>query len=219
MAATRRILAASSRPELFEALQNQTARRERWSIAGPVDPKIPGLFEQACDDVDVALIEADDLVWLANNRAKTVGTALQRIQTIVILSEGQLLDVLTLPVAPDGLLFRGPAGHVPVDRLALSLDGYLASPGPLLGQLSRNLHRLEIVNRFSPEEMEILAHLGAGLPNRTIAEITGLAESRVKTVTHALTHKLRMNNRTAVAVFAATNGLSPKPGMRDLPLP
>ena len=82
MAATRRILAASSRPELFEALQNQTARRERWSIAGPVDPKIPGLFEQACDDVDVALIEADDLVWLANNRAKTVGTALQRTQRL-----------------------------------------------------------------------------------------------------------------------------------------
>ncbi|MDA0662494.1 MAG: LuxR C-terminal-related transcriptional regulator, partial [Proteobacteria bacterium] len=150
--------------------------------------------------------------WLVKNRAERVGPALRRVQTIAILSEEQLLEVMTLPIPPHGLLLRGPTGHLPVDRLALSLEGYIAGPGRLLGHLSRNLHRLQILDRFTPEELRILGLLGAGLQNRAIADLTGLAESRVKTVTHTLTHKLRMENRTAVAVFAATNGLSSKTG-------
>jgi len=217
MAAIRRILAASARHALFEALQNESARRQRWSISRPVDPKNTGLFERACNRVDVALIEAEDLVWLVKNGAETVAPALRRVKTIVILSEEQLLEVMTLPIPPHGFLLRTPTGHLPVDRLALSLEGYIAGPGRLLGHLSRNLHRLRIVDRFTPEEMQILGHLGAGLQNRAIADLTGLAESRVKTVTHALTHKLRMKNRTAVAVFAATNGLSAKTGPRGRP--
>lgn len=208
MAATRRILAASPRPELFRALQHEAGRRKNWEPAGPIDPKCPDLLETACLTADVTLIEAEDLIWLFNNRPKSVKTALPRVQTIVILSEPQLLDVVTLPMPPHGLLLRRPAGQVPIDLLALTLDGYLTSPDPLLGQLSRNLHRLEIVDGFTPEEMQMLVHLGAGLPNRAIAEIAGLAESRVKTVVHGLTRKLRMKNRTAVAVFAATNGLT-----------
>jgi DNA-binding CsgD family transcriptional regulator len=208
MAAIRRILAASPRPELFKALQNETVRRKNWEIAGPIDPKCPDLFETACLSADVTLIEAEDLMWLVDNRPSSVRTALPRVQTIVILSESQLLDVATLPTLSHGLLLRRPAGQVPIDLLALSLDGYLTSPDPLLGQLSRNLHRLEIVDGFTPEEMQVLVHLGIGLPNRAIAEAAELAESRVKTVVHGLTRKLRMKNRTAVAVFAATSGLA-----------
>lgn len=208
MAGIHRILAASPRPELFQALRRETVRRKNWKITGPIDPKCPDLFETARLAADVTLIEAEDLMWLADNRPKSARTALSPGQTIVILSESQLLDVVTLPIPTHGLLLRRPAGQVPIDLLALTLDGYLTSPAPLLGRLSRHLHRLEIVDRFTPEEMRVLVHLGAGLPNRAIAEACGFAESQVKALVYSLAHKLRMRNRTAIAVFAATSGLT-----------
>lgn len=208
MAGIRRILAAFQRPELFKALQNETDRRKNWKITGPIDPKRPGQFETACRAADVALIEAEDLIWLMNSRFKSMRSALPRIRTIVILSEAQLLDVVTLPIPSHGLLLRRPAGQVPVDLLALTLEGYLAGPDSLLGRLSRNFHRLEIVDGFTPEEMQVLEYLGTGLPNRAIAEASGFAENHVKALVYSLAHKLRMRNRTAIAVFAATSGLT-----------
>jgi DNA-binding CsgD family transcriptional regulator len=56
------------------------------------------------------------------------------------------------------------------------------------------------------DERRMLYYLGRCLPNREIAANTGLSESRVKTLVYILTRKLRMKNRTAVAVFAATKG-------------
>lgn len=208
MAVTHRILAASPRRDLFEALQNETSRHKNWRISGPVNLREPGLFDAACRGVDTALIEAEDLLWLVDNRSEAIETTLARVQIIVILWGGQLLDVVTLPEPPQGFLLRRFSGQAPVGLLALALDGYLASPEPLLLQMMQNHQRLEIVEMLDLDELRILDCLGRGLPNRAIAEMTELAESRVKTLVHMLTRKLRMNNRTAVAVFAATNGLS-----------
>ncbi len=211
MASIHRILATSPRRELFDALQREVSRGRNWEIFGPVNLREPGHLQAACGAVEVAVIEAEDMIWLAQNRPDEMRASLGCVQTVVILSQAQLLDIITLPVPPQGFLLRPIAGQEPVGLLPLALEGYFASPDLLLSRLRGNRLRLDIVAMFGAEELRILACLGCGLSNRVIAETTGLAESRVKTLVYILTRKLRMNNRTAIAVFAATNGLSGVP--------
>ena len=51
----------------------------------------------------------------------------------------------------------------------------------------------------------MFALIGRAMPNRLIAAETGLGEGWVKALVQSVTRKLRMKNRTEVAVFAATN--------------
>lgn len=206
MPATQRILAASPRRDLITALLKESACHRNWNVVGPVNLREQGRLELACCSVDVILIEAEDLMWLLVNRPQIIEGTLARVQTVVILSDNQLLDAVTLPVTPQGFLLRDVSGQLPIGLLALALDGYLTGPKQLLNQLSDNRQRLDIVAMFSADERRILSYLGHGLPNQEIAESIGLPISRVKTLVYILTRKLRMKNRTAVAVFAATNG-------------
>lgn len=211
MSASQCILLASLNPGLARALRHEVEHRKTWQLVGPIDPRSQDLLVSACATVDVALIEAEELLWLWDNQPETVGAALRQVHAIVVLSDRQLLDVVTQANARCGLLLRGPNDNAPVDLLALAIEGYVVIPEALLHRLATNRLRLDIVGDLSPDVLRILAYLGAAFSNRHIAEVSGMAESRVKTLVHILTRRLRMNNRTAVAVFAATNGLANMP--------
>jgi len=208
MPSTPIIVSASPELELVAALQKESACRRNWRIVGPVNLREPGQLELASCSADVILIEAEDFKWLLDTRPKIMEATLVSVQTIMITSDDQLLDAVTLQTPPHGFLIRENSGKITVGHLVLARDGYLAFTDHLLNQLIGNCQRLEIVAMFEAEERRILSYIGRGLNNQKIAENTGLSESRVKTLVYILTHKLRMRNRTEVAVFALTNSLS-----------
>lgn len=209
MSTGRRVLVASRKSDLAWALHHEVMRLTKWELIGIIDPRIGDAFDRTCAMADVALIEADDLIWLWDHRLDATQKTLSTVRAVVILTDQQMLDVMTRTQQSCGLLFREAFGDVPVDLLELAIKGYMSVSDALLCRIKTNRLRLDIVGTFSPEELRVLAYIGAAMPNRKIAQTSKLAESRVKTLVHLVTHKLRMHNRTAVAVFAAANGLTP----------
>lgn len=207
MSATQRIALVSRKPDLARALYREATRRKNWQMMGPIDPRDPDLLVAACARADVAVIEAEELLWLWKYRFERTQAALRQVLVVVMLSDHQLLDVVTRSGARHGLVLRRPTDRMPVGLLNLAIEGYMAIPEALLHRLVVDQPRLDIVENLAPDVLQVLGYLGAALTNRHIAEVSGMAESRVKTLVHVLTRKLRMNNRTAVAVFAVTNGL------------
>lgn len=207
MSASQIILLASLKPELVRALQVSISRWENLRFGEAINPRSPELIEAVATTGDVALIEADDLIWLWEHQAEATWAALRKVRTIVLLAERQLLDVATRARPVHGLVLHESDDDVPAGRLMVAIEGYTALPRMLLRRLTANQARLDMVRTLSPDERQILAYLSAALSNRQIAEASGMAEARVKTLVHMLTRKLRLTNRTALAVFAATNGL------------
>lgn len=209
MPAGRRVLVASRKSDLAWALHHEVMRLTQWELIGIIDPRIGDAFDRTCAMADVALIEADDLIWLWDHRMDATQQTLSAVRVVVILTDHQMLDVMTRTRQSCGLLLREEYGDVPVDLLELAIKGYMSVSEQLLHRLRTNHLRLDIVGTFTPDELSVLAYIGAAMTNRGIAQTSRLAESRVKTLVHLVTHKLRMHNRTAVAVFAAANGLTP----------
>lgn len=207
MSARRRVLVASRDSDFAGDLHREISRLSEWQLLGIIDPRIDDAFERTCTIADVLLIDADDLIWLWNNRREATDKTLEILRVVVLLSDRQILDVVPRLPPNSGLLFRTPEGDVPLHALEIALKGYMSVREPLLDRMKKNQLRLEIVARFSPDELRILAHIGHGRSNRQIARINGLPENRVKMLVYLVTHKLRMENRTAVAMFAASNRL------------
>lgn len=207
MSARRRVLVASRDLDFAGALHREIGRLAEWRPIGILDPRVEDVFERTCAMADVLLIEAGDLIWLWNNRREVTEETLKIPRVLVILNEKQILDVVPRLPLNSGLLFRTPAGDVPLHTLEIALKGYISLREPLLDRMKQNQLRLEIIARFSFDERRVLSHIGNGLSNRQIAKVIGLAENRVKTLVYLVTHKLRMENRTAVAMFAVSNRL------------
>lgn len=214
MSTGRRVLVASRKSDLAWALHHEVTRLAQWELIGIIDPRVGDAFDRTCAMADVVLIEADDLIWLWDNRLVSTQKTLSSVQAVVILTDQQMLDVMTRVEQNCGLLLRERYGDVPIDLLELAIRGYMSISEEFLQRLKTNNLRLDIVGHLSNEELSVLSYIGGALSNRKIAQASGLAESRVKTLVHLVTHKLRMHNRTAVAVFAAANGLtSPSMGI------
>lgn len=57
------------------------------------------------------------------------------------------------------------------------------------------------IERLTPREKEILAAIGAGMANKSIATEFGISEHTVKIHIHRVISKLEVSNRTSAAVF------------------
>lgn len=204
----RRILVASRKTDLAWALYHEVMRLTQWKLIGIIDPRVCDALDRTPGMADVILIEADDLIWLWDHKHETAQRTLSSVRTVIILSDRQILDVLTRVHQNFGLLLREEYGDVPVDLLEIAIKGYVSLSEALFERLKHDRLRLDIVNNLSPEELKVLTLVGFAFSNRRIAEASGLPESRVKTLVHLVTHKLRMDNRTAVAVFTAANGIA-----------
>ncbi|MEU7044258.1 response regulator transcription factor [Streptomyces varsoviensis] len=81
------------------------------------------------------------------------------------------------------------------------IGGYLAA--------GAETRAAEAVRRLTPREREVLAHVGAGLPNARIAARMSLAPSTVKDHVRAVLGKLGGLNRVQAAILADRAGLVP----------
>lgn len=208
MISRHRVLVASGNSDLAWDLYREITRLAQWEMIGIVDPRIGDAFERTCAMADIVLLAADDLIWLWENCLRSTRDALSEMRMVVILTDRQMLNVVSRVQTNFGLLLQPESGTVPADLLELAIQGYITLSRTLLDRMVNNRLRLDIVGQLSPEERDVLSHIGAALSNRSIAQVSGLAESRVKTVVHLVIHKLHLANRTAVAVFATANGLT-----------
>ena len=74
------------------------------------------------------------------------------------------------------------------------------------------------LDELTSREREVLAHIGAGLSNREIAEVLGMASTTTKTHVSRILAKLNLRSRVAAAVLARELGLytdQPEPWNRD----
>ena len=63
---------------------------------------------------------------------------------------------------------------------------------------------------LTERELELLGHLGLGLPNKVIAERLGVSENTVKYHIKNILQKLNFNNRAEAAAYAVRHNLVPE---------
>ena len=97
-------------------------------------------------------------------------------------------------------------GYPSLDALTLVLEGYLSANAQLFDLMTDDVERKAIIDNFEEDEQSVFALLGEGLTNPEIVIRTGLAAGRVKQIVQSLTQKLRLKNRTPVAILAKKNG-------------
>lgn len=99
----------------------------------------------------------------------------------------------------------------PSQLIPLILRGVLDCQGP------DQLRAAEEAN-LSDREMQILAHLVEGSPNKTIANRLDVTEATVKVHVKSILRKTKARNRTQAAIWALHNGMShdeKRDGARD----
>ncbi len=104
--------------------------------------------------------------------------------------------------AIDAVILKSTNGEQLVDALERIHRGETVSPSaddPLPG-----------VSTLSEREREVLALLGSGLSNRSIADELYLSVDTVKTHVRKVFAKLGVTNRTQAALIASEHGLTPR---------
>jgi DNA-binding NarL/FixJ family response regulator len=204
MSAGRRILLAVRDPRRADELRDALFRAPDIELAGIVDPTIDRALDTWGRYADILLIGADELLWL--QRSGTAGPLLasSTMRVVVLLDESRILDVVDQLDQRLDLLFGLEEDRFLAERIDLAVAGYVALPASLLMRLECNQLRRRVVDDFSPNEQRVLGCIGRALSNKGIEAETGFAANQVKALVQSVRRKLRMKNRTTVAVFAAT---------------
>jgi DNA-binding NarL/FixJ family response regulator len=203
MSVGRRILLAVRDPRRAVALREALLHAPDVQLAGIVDPTIDRALGGWSAHADILLIGADELLWLQRAGGDPLAAA-AAMHFLVLLDESRILDVVDRVDRRCELVFALDDASFLAERIELAVAGYIVLPASLLRRWADNHLRRRLVDELSPSERRILACIGRALSNKGIATETGFAENQVKALVQAVTRKLRMKNRTTVAVFAAT---------------
>ena len=200
----RRILLAVRDPFLAGALREALLRAHGIELAGIVDPTIDRALDGWSAHADVLLIGADELLWLQRSCSRDPLPAASAMRVVVLLDEARILDVVKRIDRRVALVFECEDARFLAERIDLAVAGYVVLSAELLARWAGNHLRRRLVDGFSPNERRILDCVGRALSNKGIAAETGFAQNQVKALVQSVTRKLRMKNRTTVAIFAAT---------------
>lgn len=136
---------------------------------------------------------------------------------IVILTDIIRLDRLAagLSAGIDGYLLKNMSADALPQWLRLVLLGEKVFPTDLAHMLTNgrvtlrsNGGRVGHVNGLSEREMQILACLINGAPNKQIAQELDISDGTVKVHVKAILKKIRVQNRTQAAIWAMNNGIA-----------
>jgi DNA-binding CsgD family transcriptional regulator len=204
--AGRRVLIAVREPRLAATLRDAVLRTPGMLLAGIIDPTIDRALGEWGAYVDILLIGADELLWLQRAGASGFFGALAAMRVVVLLDESRILDLFYQIEGSFDLVFEDHEHRFLVERIDLAAAGYVVLPAPLLMRWLSNHLRRRMTCELSSNERRVLACIGRALSNKNIAAETGFAESEVKALVQSTMRKLRIKNRTTVAIFAATTG-------------
>ena len=114
----------------------------------------------------------------------------------------------------DGLLETDIAPEALIGYINLVLLGEtVIHPG--IGLIARRSAGLNLSNKdvgkMSERELTVVQHLANGLSNKEIARLLGIVDGTVKIHVRNVQRKLKLKNRTQIAVWAVENGLQDVP--------
>ena len=201
--AVRRILLAVRDPRLAATLREALLETPGILLAGVVDPTIDRALAGWSAYADILLIGADELLWLERAAGGFIAaTAAMRV--VVLLDEARILDLFYQIDGPFDLVFEIEDRRLLAQRIDLAAAGYIVLPASLLVQWVGNHLRRRLVAELSLKERRVIACVGRALSNKSVAVETGFAENEVKALVQSAMRKLRIKNRTTLAIFAAT---------------
>lgn len=177
--------------------------RSNLQMVGVVDPGMANPFEHLRSLADVAIMTIADLRRFRRHNPPPVSPRSLAVRLVAILDLSEILDLQRDVDLVGGVIFRRPNTETVARSLELATMGYCVVPGDLLGDLSPDKLRLELLEDLSDEERRTLDLLGHATDNRAIARLLDVSEARAKTLVRSVLTKLRLRNRTAGAVFAA----------------
>jgi DNA-binding CsgD family transcriptional regulator len=206
--AGQRVLLAVRDPRLAATLREALLRSPAMRLAGIIDPTIDRALGEWSAYVDTLLIGADELLWLQRTAIGGSFAAIAAMRVVVLLQESQILDLFYQIEGQFDLVFEENDHRFLAERIDLAAAGYVVLPAPLLMRWLNNHLRRRMTCELSSNERRVLACIGRALSNKGIAAETGFAESEVKALVQSTMRKLRIKNRTTVAIFAATTATS-----------
>jgi DNA-binding NarL/FixJ family response regulator len=104
-----------------------------------------------------------------------------------------------------GYLLKSVSGDELVQAIRTGADGRAMFSGEVLSMITTQPQR--IGHDLTPRELDVLAELTRGLPNKQIARELDLSPSTVRLHVSNILTKLEVANRTAAAMVAREHGL------------
>ncbi len=199
-----RILLAVRAPWLVASLRDALLHAPALQLAGIVDPTIDRALGGWNSYADIVLIGADELLWLQRSGSGGSVAVSATMHVIVLLDESQILDLFHQIDHGFDLVLDLEDHRFLAERIDLAVAGYVVLPAPLLKRWMGDHLRRRLIADLSPAERRIFFCVGRALSNKSIAAETSFPENEVKSLVQSVTRKLRMKNRTTVAVFAAS---------------
>jgi DNA-binding NarL/FixJ family response regulator len=204
MSAARRVLLAVRDPCLAMAVRGTLLNMPGTLLAGIIDPTVDRALGGWSEHADILLIGADELLWLHRTGASAFFAASTAMRVVVLLDESQILDLFYQIDDRLDLVFDVKDRRFLAERIDLATAGYLVLSTTLLVQWIGDHLRRRLLGELSPNERRVLGCVGRALSNKSIAAETDFADSEVKALVQSTMRKLRVRNRTTLAIFAAT---------------
>jgi DNA-binding NarL/FixJ family response regulator len=216
----KRILIASRNPDLVIVLRDALSSSES-QLVGVIDPALRSEMVRWQDYADVLILSASDLKRIEQNDPKIAKKIAMDQVVILVASAEDLLGAFASEERALGVIFDPEQKELaaPIIRLAGEGRGYLVIPPEYAVLLPDEGLRRTMAESLTDAELRVLRLLGQARSNREIAKVLDCSESRVKMLVSSVLNKLRLENRTAAAVFSARHGYAdahgPKPTKTD----
>jgi DNA-binding NarL/FixJ family response regulator len=150
--------------------------------------------------LDLGLPDADGLKAVNQLRTKCPDA------TIVVLSAETMPDIIVAAIdcGASGFIPKTANAKEMLAALRRVLDGDIYLPPAVLNARAQHAIPREVL---TPRQLDVLALLVQGKPNKLICRQLGLSESTVKTHLATIFQKLGVNSRTQAMLAAARAGL------------
>jgi len=158
------------------------------------------------DAEELTVVAADVILWdVAGTGAQRLGEAAAGVPVVALIaSEEQAAEALA--AGARAVIFRGTGEDRIAAALIAAARGLLVLEADLSPWVRPPAHpgRAE---GLTPREVEVLALLGEGLANKSIAQRLGIAERTAKFHVESILGKLGAESRSEAIVLAARRGL------------
>ncbi len=189
--------------------------RSTLQLVGVLDPSLKHRMMHWRDRVDVIVTSPADLQWFSRGSPLVRASRCGPSKLVVFLNPTELIDLQRYIRRIGGIVFQHGPPELIARALELATAGYCILPDDLTGARSLDEVRMRQLSRLSEIERRTLELLAEASQTRAIARALDVSYTQAKTLVRAVLIKLRLENRTAGAVFAARSRIMNLNGCSD----